>query len=214
MAEQSGRALSPPLNLLVVRHGESEWNALGRWQGQADPDLSDRGWDQAVLAGRFLAGEAVDRVVCSDLRRASRTAQIIAEMLGLDAPTADVGFREIDVGEWSGLTRPEIEVRWPDLLSAWTQGRLESTPGGETLTDLRARVTAAVKTLLASELPANGSRTRTVLVVSHRRAITALEESLGVRPVRAGHLAGRRFFADPAGHLFAGEPVDLLGSQP
>lgn len=213
MAEQSGRALDPPLNLLVVRHGESEWNALGRWQGQADPDLSARGRDQAVVAGRFLAGAGVDRVVCSDLKRASRTAAIIAEMLGLDPPVTETGFREIDVGEWSGLTRPEIEVRWPDLLSRWTEGKLESTPGGETLSDLRVRVTGAVKRLLAAEMPANGDRPRTVLVVSHRRAISALEESLGVRPVRPGHLAGRRFVADPSGRLFAGEPVDLLGSQ-
>ncbi|HEX2052494.1 MAG TPA: histidine phosphatase family protein [Actinomycetota bacterium] len=213
MSDQPGGALAPAVTLLVVRHGESEWNALGRWQGQANPHLSPRGRDQAVLAARFLSQERIDRVVCSDLERASRTGAIIAEMLGLPPPSIEQGLREIDVGEWSGLTRPEIELRWPNLLAQWSEGRLESTPGGETLSALRVRVAGAVNKLLATELSLNGARARTVLVISHRRAISALEESLGVRPVRAGHLAGRRFFADPSGKLFAGEPVDLLGSQ-
>lgn len=212
MSEQSGRASSPPLSILVVRHGESEWNALGRWQGQADPELSARGRDQAALAARFLAGTGVERVFSSDLRRASRTAGIIAEALGLGEPVTEQALREIDVGEWSGLTRAEIETRWPELLGAWRDGRLQSTPGGETLSELRDRVTGAIEKVIVSELP-NGSGPRTVLVISHRRAISALEESAGVRPVRAGHLAGRRFYAGEEGELIAGEPVDLLGSQ-
>lgn len=212
MSDQSGRASTAPLSILVVRHGESEWNALGRWQGQADPELSARGRDQATLAARFLAGTGVERVFSSDLRRASRTAGIIAEALGLGEPVTEQALREIDVGDWSGLTRAEIETRWPELLGAWRDGRLQSTPGGETLSELRDRVTGAIEKVIVSELP-NGSGPRTVLVISHRRAISALEESAGVRPVRAGHLAGRRFYAGEEGELIAGEPVDLLGSQ-
>lgn len=196
-------APSPATRLMVIRHGESEWNALGRWQGQADPELSARGEEQAAQAAAALAGVPIDRVVSSDLSRARRTAAIVAGRLGVTAIGVDAGLREVDVGEWGGLTRPEIEARWPRLLAAWSEGRLEATPGGETLTALRARVTSAVSRIVE----AGGA---TILVVSHRRAISALEESCGVRPVRAGHLAGRRFTWCPPGSLDPGEPLDLL----
>ncbi|CAN5838405.1 hypothetical protein BH23ACT12_BH23ACT12_23820 [soil metagenome] len=203
----SSDAPAPATRLLVVRHGESEWNALGRWQGQADPELSARGEEQAAQAATALAGIPIDRVVSSDLGRARRTAAILAEKLGVTAIAIEAGLREVDVGEWSGLTRRQIEARWPRLLAAWSEGRLEATPGGETLTALRARVTSAVSRILQDGGATNGE---TILVVSHRRAISALEESSGVRPVRAGHLAGRRFAADESGVLQPGEPLDLL----
>lgn len=198
---------------MIVRHGESEWNALGRWQGQADPELSARGEDQAARAAKALAGIPIDRVVSSDLSRARRTAGIIAEHLGFAAVSVEPGLREVDVGEWSGLTRPEIEARWPRLLADWSAGRLESTPGGESLTALRGRVTAAIDRVLESSRSTNGAGPQTILVVSHRRAISALEEAAGVRPVRAGHLAGRRFSAGEDGVLQPGEPLDLLAEM-
>lgn len=198
------------VSLLVVRHGESEWNALGRWQGQADPELSPRGEEQAARAAGALAGVPISGVVSSDLSRARRTAGIIAERLGVTSITVEQGLREIDVGEWSGLTRPEIEERWPRLLAAWSEGKLESTPGGETLTALRERVTGAIQRVLHAVSAENGARSGTILVVSHRRAISALEEASGVRPVRAGNLAGRRFTAGEDGTLEPGAPLDLL----
>jgi glucosyl-3-phosphoglycerate phosphatase len=194
-------------HLLVVRHGESEWNALGRWQGQADPALSPRGEEQAARAAGSLAGVRIDRVVSSDLRRARRTAGILAEALGVTSIGVEAGLREVDVGEWSGLTRPEIEARWPSLLAAWSEGRLEATPGGESLTALRVRVVETIRKLLT---PAGGAGDRTILVVSHRRAISALEEASGVTPVRAGHLAGRRFTAGSSREIRPGDPLDLL----
>jgi broad specificity phosphatase PhoE len=194
-------------HLLIVRHGESEWNAQGRWQGQADPELSPRGEEQAIRAAGSLAGVRIDRVMSSDLRRARRTAGILAEALGITAVGVAAGLREVDVGEWSGLTRPEIEARWPSLLAAWSEGRLEATPGGESLTALRVRVLEAIRGILT---PANGSGDQTILVVSHRRAISALEEASGVPPVRAGHLAGRRFTATDSGDITPGDPLDLL----
>ncbi len=199
-----------PVSLLIVRHGESEWNALGRWQGQADPDLSPRGEEQAVRAAEALVGIPISRVVSSDLSRARRTAGIIAERLGVTAVSVEQGLREVDVGDWSGLTRPEIEERWPKLLAAWSEGRLECTPGGETLTALRERVTGAIQKVLEAGRLQNGSQPGAILVVSHRRAISALEEAAGVRPVRAGNLAGRKFTAGEHGVLEPGEPLDLL----
>lgn len=199
---------APPVELLVVRHGESEWNAAGRWQGQSDPPLSARGEEQASRAAGALAGLGIDQVVTSDLHRARRTGEIISGLLGIAAPATDPGLREIDVGEWSGLTRVEIELGWPNLLAAWSAGRLESTPGGETLTALRTRVNEAIRRVLDLAVP--GPQRRTILVISHRRAISALEESAGVRPVRAGHLAGRMFTGGGFHGLAAGSPIDLI----
>src|SRR5690606_34165227 len=101
-------ALTPETTrVLLVRHGQSEWNAIGRWQGQADPPLSDLGRLQAREASRALG--TVDAVWASDLQRAVETAAIIAGELGVGPVVVDPDLRERDAGEFSGLTRPEIE---------------------------------------------------------------------------------------------------------
>src|SRR3954465_8515375 len=96
--------------VLMVRHGQSTWNALGRWQGQADPPLSDLGRDQARAAARALG--AMDAVFAPDLHRATETAHIIATDLGIGPVLIDERLRERDAGEWSGLTRDEIHERY------------------------------------------------------------------------------------------------------
>src|SRR5688572_19469520 len=106
---------------LLIRHGQSEWNAAGRWQGQADPRLTDLGRHQALHAARNLG--TVDAIVASDLQRASETALIIAEALGIGPVVLDPGLRERDAGEWSGLTRAEIERDWPGYLDSPTTDR-------------------------------------------------------------------------------------------
>jgi broad specificity phosphatase PhoE len=93
----------------------------------------------------------------------------------------------------------------------WAEGKLEATPGGESLTALRSRMSDAVHRVL--ETVRTESEPITVLVISHRRAISGLEEALGIRPVRAGHLAGRRFTSGSPGELVPGEPIDLLGVE-
>lgn len=210
--ESPARTQVAPVDLLVVRHGESAWNAQGRWQGQADPELSALGEAQAARAAEALSALNVDRVVSSDLKRARRTAEIIAGRLELAEPGYDGGLREIDVGEWTGLTRPQIEARWPNLLRSWAEGKLEATPGGEPLTALRARITEAVHRVL-EDTRSDGGEPRMILVVSHRRAISGLEEAHGIRPVRAGHLAGRQFTSAGPGELTPGDPIDLLGVE-
>ena len=92
----------PATRLLVARHGQSEWNALGRWQGHADVPLSDDGMRQAADAG--LALGTFDAVWASDLQRALLTAQIIAEIIGIGPVMIDARLRETDVGPWQGLT--------------------------------------------------------------------------------------------------------------
>src|ERR1700704_2099238 len=92
--------------VLLVRHGQSEWNALGKWQGQADPPLSDLGRAQARSAAHSLG--SLDAIYASDLQRAMETAAIIANALGIGPVVVDPDLRERNAGEWSGLTRAEI----------------------------------------------------------------------------------------------------------
>jgi broad specificity phosphatase PhoE len=102
----------PTTRILLARHGETEWNRLGRWQGHADPPLNDLGRRQAEILAEQLAGDTVSAVYSSDLRRARETARIVAERIGLPV-TEDSALREIDVGSWSGLTRDEVRERFP-----------------------------------------------------------------------------------------------------
>lgn len=165
------------MRILLVRHGQSEWNAAGRWQGWADPPLSQLGRRQSRLAGKGLAG--IDVVVSSDLRRAVETAGLMAESLGVVPAPVEPRLRERDVGQWTGLTRQEIEQRWPEELSTMAQ-----PPGGESSEALQARVLAAT-TDLARVYPDSS-----VLAVTHGGAIRSLERHLGVDPDPLPNLGG------------------------
>lgn len=168
---------SDPVRILLVRHGQSVWNAVGRWQGWADPPLSDLGRRQSRLAGKGLQG--IDVVASSDLQRAVETAALIAEPLGLPGPAVEPRLRERDVGEWTGLTRAEMERRWPEALAA-----MADPPGGESVTTLQARVGAAVADL-AETYPDS-----VVLAVTHGGVIRSLERQLGVDPEALPNLGG------------------------
>ena len=102
-------------SVLALRHGESEWNAVGRWQGQADPPLTDAGMLQAVAAARLLG--TFDAVFASSLQRAADTAAIIAESLGIGPVQLMDDLMESSFGPWQGLTISEIESGWPGYLS-------------------------------------------------------------------------------------------------
>ena len=138
---------SPPTRVLLVRHGQSEWNADGRWQGQADPPLTDLGRLQAREAARALG--AVDAVWASDLQRAVETATIIADDLGVGPVVLDPDLRERDAGEFSGLTRPEIADRFPGYLD---DGR--RPPGWEPDEALLARALRALHAASPPRSPA------------------------------------------------------------
>lgn len=149
--------------LLLARHGQSTWNALGRWQGQADPPLSELGRLQALHAARAVG--AVDVIVASDLERARDTALIISEQIGVGPVVVEQDLRERHSGEWSGLTRDEIERDWPGYLDAERR-----PPGYEPLEHLVTRVTGAI-TRIGEEYA--GAE---VLVVTHGGVIYAIEQ--------------------------------------
>jgi broad specificity phosphatase PhoE len=164
-----GPVLPPELDatLVLLRHGESEWIAEGRFQGQGDPPLSALGRRQAALAAARLAqphrapalpipaGPPVT-IHHSPLRRTTETAtQLAAAMAGATAFGAapalvpDPGFLEIGQGEWEGLPGATIAERWGDVLEGWRRDPLAAwAPGGESLAEVDARVRTSLRTLL------------------------------------------------------------------
>jgi probable phosphoglycerate mutase len=183
-------------DLLVVRHGQSEWNAAGRWQGHADVALDEAGRRQAAEAA--LALGTFDAVWSSHLQRAHLTASIIAEILGIGPVQVDARLAETDVGPWEGLTQREVEEGWPGFLAA--RRRPE---GFEPYDDAARRMLAALADIAAQHPGAE------VLVVSHGGVIRAARRLLQAPDVRLANLAGSWFSVD-AGRVVAGEQVTLI----
>jgi probable phosphoglycerate mutase len=159
--------------VLVVRHGQSTWNASGRWQGQADPPLSELGARQAAQAGaRLRLGLGADRapvdaVWASDLARARDTAGIIGAALGLHA-RVDERLRERHAGPWQGMTRAQIEEQWPGHLAT---GRRPE--GYEPDDEVLARALAALGEIAIAHAAEH------VVVVTHGGIVRTIERHLG-----------------------------------
>ncbi len=185
--------------ILLVRHGQSEWNAVGRWQGQADSPLSDQGRLQAREAARAVG--AVDAVWASDLQRAVETATIIAGEIGVGPVAVDPALRERDAGEFSGLTRAEIEERFPGYLAAHRR-----PPGWEPDEHLLARALGALHRI-AGEVPGGD-----VLVVTHGGLVYTVEEHLGAAFDKLANAAGR-WVEVGSGRLRLGDRVLLAEPQ-
>lgn len=154
------------LTLLLVRHGQTDWNVERRWQGQGGPPLNATGRAQADAVAQRLADADLGRVelVASDLERADDTAQVIAERL--DVPFHhDRRLRELDVGRWSGLTHAEVAEQDPEGVEPWRRGHAAPFGGAESLADLRARVVGFFGEL--AEQPGAQQRGRTVVAVTH-----------------------------------------------
>ncbi len=154
--------------LLLIRHAESSWNAADRWQGHGDPPLSDRGRAQANALARELAHETIDVLVSSDLRRAAETAAILGEARGL-RPELTPRLRELDLGDWEGLTRDQIERKAGDALRRFDAGDLDVRPGGgENLREIEQRAFSVVTELVDAHAG------RRLAVVTHLGVIRAL----------------------------------------
>ena len=180
------------LRLLLLRHAQSTWNAEGRWQGHADPPLSAEGKQTAKAAAPQYSH--ISRVVSSPLLRATETAEIIAESSGTSHVATHPGLTERDLGEWTGLTRSEVEERWPGYLSGhkWPES-------AETTEAFMKRVLEAIHSIA-------GEFEEDVLVVAHAGVIITLEQSLGVPWRRIGNLCGRAVEYD-SGKLSLGEEL-------
>ena len=160
---------SPPLTTLLIRHGQTVHSVERRFSGASDPPLTDLGEAQARATARRLAAfaSAEPAVVSSPLRRASRTAELIAKALGTQ-PQVDERLRETDFGAWEGLGFPEVMSGWSDLVAHWLTDETVAPPGGESFLATYQRVRAARDDLVRRF---SGG---TVVVVSHVTPIKLL----------------------------------------
>lgn len=172
--------------IILVRHGETDWNRDNRFQGHADPPLNDTGRAQAQALAASFGDERFAAVYTSPLRRAYETARILAATRALE-PIADPALEEVDVGSWSGLTRTEVEARHPEGFARW----LEYGHGwddGETYEELGARVVTGLLNIGASHPGA------AVLAVTHggpiRSALAAADGVSFEEARRSIHVVG------------------------
>jgi probable phosphoglycerate mutase len=158
-----------PTTVYLIRHGETDWNLTGRWQGHADVPLNAVGWRQARLLGQRLVREGVrfDALYSSDLIRAAQTALEVGSALGV-AIWLTPGLREIDLGSWSGHTTAELRVIYPDDFARVAAGEDIPRGGGESIRAMRQRVVATLEHIVAKHSGA------TLGVVTHGGCIRAL----------------------------------------
>jgi len=155
----------PVTTLLLVRHGETDWNRDGRWQGHSDTQLNELGREQAARVADDL--DEVDVVYASDLARARETAEIVAERLGLDVHV-DERLRERGFGAWEGKTRAEIEAEFADAHARWLAGEGPGADDAEAFETFGARVNDFLQDVLRRHPD------ETVLIVSHGGAIRVI----------------------------------------
>jgi phosphoserine phosphatase len=175
-------------SIILCRHGETDWNTQGRYQGRTDVPLNARGREQARALACHLADERVDVVYSSTLERAYDTAVAIAQVHGLDV-RRDPRFDEIDQGSWEGLRRDEIALRHPAELAAWQHHPLDlRLPGGETLEEVRLRVRAALDDLMllhSGKVICLVAHSVSMAVVKHELQGLSLREALASLPANA-----------------------------
>ncbi len=155
------------LHLILVRHGETEWNAQRRYQGQTDIPLSDLGVRQAELVAERLVGRKIEALYASDLERARETAEIIAEKNGLDI-LPEPCLREMKFGVLEGLTWDEAGEKYPGMISTWLGDYNQPPEGGETLQALSARVSAFLEEVKKKH------DEQTILLVAHGGSLSEL----------------------------------------
>ncbi|RJQ86428.1 histidine phosphatase family protein [Amycolatopsis panacis] len=167
-----------PGRLLLWRHGETDYNAAGRMQGHLDSALTPVGWNQARFAIPALARFSPDLVIASDLHRATDTATVLTEAIGVPL-RIDKRLRETHLGEWQGMTGPEVDEAYPGDRARWRADAAWAPPGGESRVDVAERATEVVEDLLAP----NSEVGDAVLLATHGGLIVALTAKLLDLPV-------------------------------
>jgi len=147
--------------VIFIRHGQTEWNVTGRYQGQSDVELTEEGRQQALKLAEYFPVEKIDGIYASDLRRAMVTAETIAQKFGLPVQ-AEPAFRELSFGQWEGLTYQQIVANWEDAMANFMQHPdIMEIPGGETFPEVQQRALQRLQELIRKH---DG---QTIVVVAH-----------------------------------------------
>ncbi|WKD58856.1 histidine phosphatase family protein [Corynebacterium caspium] len=206
--------------LIMVRHGQTEYNATKRMQGHLDTRLSAQGYAEARGIGRLLAAEKslpVSRIITSDLTRAAETAKMIGAELGLE-PELDHRLRETDLGQWQGQSRDEVDAAWPGARAIWRHDATWAPPGGESRVDVAARALPVVTELM--QHPASWENGAIVLVAHSGTIISLASALLGFSPEQIPLLSGMnnchmaRLSARPLVEYLGKKPEDLPTTAP
>ncbi|MDO5668684.1 MAG: histidine phosphatase family protein [Corynebacterium sp.] len=179
--------------LILIRHGQTDYNATRRMQGQLDTHLSDLGREQAARAGQALIDEPITRIISSDLARAFDTATIIAQSLGVEVER-DERLRETHLGQWQSRTSAEVDEELPGARAAWRHDATWAPPGGESRVEVAGRARPVIDELMQDYEDWDG---HTVLIVAHGGTISAVTSSLlglevGMYPMLSGLKNTRR----------------------
>ncbi|WP_431962788.1 histidine phosphatase family protein [Nocardia sp. bgisy134] len=160
--------------LILLRHGQTEWNASDRMQGQIDTDLTDLGRRQAKEAARELVSRNAIAIVSSDLKRAHDTALALGEHTTVPV-VRDPRLRETHLGDWEGLTHLEVDADYPGARVAWRLDATYRPPNGESKLEVGARSLPVVQELFSERQDWPG---RTIILVAHGGLIAALTAAL------------------------------------
>jgi probable phosphoglycerate mutase len=168
-------------HVFIARHGETDWNVAGRWQGHTDVPLNAAGRAQAVALAERMRSEGIAAVATSDLSRARHTAEIVAGALGVPLALVDPDLREQRFGRFEGLTPDQCAERYPEEWARYVADRQAGPPGGESRAALLERVVRAVHGA-AEQLSAPA------LLVTHGGAIRALLAAVPASPGAPGRI--------------------------
>ncbi|MFT4086209.1 MAG: histidine phosphatase family protein [Gordonia sp. (in: high G+C Gram-positive bacteria)] len=210
LGDTSVERLTPVVRRLVLlRHGQTLYNADRRMQGQLDTDLSPVGEEQALVAGRALAKRSPMLIRSSDLTRARLTAQALADATGL-AVSTDRRLRETDLGQWQGMTHDEVDVATPGARRVWRDDATWTPPGGESRVDVARRSVPVVAELVAEldDWGQGDDPEAPVVLVAHGGVIAAMTAGLLGLPVANWPIFGglaNTSWVQLSGHSLAGE---------
>lgn len=170
------------LHLMLVRHGETEWNVQRRYQGQSDVPLSELGrWQAQHIAARLARGK-IDAVYASDLKRAWETASVIAKKNGLEV-ASEPRLRELKFGILEGLTFEEAESLYPDMIAAWLEDFNNTPEGAETIDQFNERIVSLLDDLKGKH------DEQVVLLVGHGGSLSEIMRVvLGLSPEKRWYL--------------------------
>lgn len=167
--------------LILLRHGQTDFNVAGRMQGHLESVLTSTGRAQAAAAAPVVAALAPDRLISSDLSRAADTAEVVGAVCGLPVKL-DARLRETHLGQWQGMSVDEIEAEYPGAIAAWRSDATWAPPGGESRVDVVERSRPVVDEVDGE--PSDGA-SEALLIVAHGGLIAGLVSGLLELPITA-----------------------------